>query len=276
MYRKLRLIVLLLSLTITAIAQDETQPFQMQSIFTGDTCAPPCWFGITPEISTDEDVQAFIEAYEDMLTPDNYYCCWNAHEPLLLGERAANGYLDEGTYIFKFRYEGVNMVPFARYSTLDSPGNTYINILNGHVNSIWLEVYEHLRIDRVLEQMGQPDMIFFQKNQFGAFYELKFIYLDELINITFTSVHEERQNITCDWGQWRDHFWVNRVTYFSHDAAFNQNTDSGLIRLFGDSLSRNARVPWDMFQSWLNADILTCAEARETVRRLYVEEERKG
>ena len=276
MYRKLRLLVLILSLTVTVIAQDETQPFQMQSIFTGDTCAPPCWFGITPEVSTDEDVQAFIEAHEDILSPDYYYCCPNPHEPLLHGERDANGYLANGGYIFNFQYEGVSRVPFAEYSVLDSPGNTYIHILDGYVNSISLEVYEHIRIDRVLEQMGQPDMIFFQHHPFGAFYELKFIYLDELINITFSSVHEERQNIICDWGEWRNHFWVNYVAYFSHYAAFNQNTNSGLIALFGDDLSRYSRVPWDMFRSWLDADILNCAEAEETVRRLYVEEERKG
>src|SRR5690606_26136248 len=131
--------------------------------FTDDTCAPPCWFGITPEISTDEDVQAFIEAHEDMLTPDYYFCCPNPHEPLLHGERDANGYLDEGTYIFNFRYDNVHIVPtvLKPYFSIGSPGDTYINILNGHVRSIEMEVYEDMRIDRVLQQMGQPDMIFF-------------------------------------------------------------------------------------------------------------------
>jgi hypothetical protein len=275
MYRKLRLIVLLFSLTIKAIAQDETQPFQMQSIFTGDTCAPPCWFGITPEISTDEDVQAFIEANEDRLLPIYESGSPNSHEPLLLGERDANGYLDEGTYQFNFQYNG-GYSDLETYSIIISPGYTYFRILDGYVNSIGTFPSEEIRIDYVLAQMGQPDMIFFQQTLFGTFYELIFIYLDELINITFVSVDKGLHNIVCDWGQWRNHFWVRHVTYFSHYAAFNQNTNSSLIALFSWDLSRYSRVPWDMFQSWLEADILTCEEARETVRRLYVGEERKG
>jgi hypothetical protein len=253
------LFALFLSVRLTVSAQETAISFEMQSIFMNDTCAPPCWYGITPDESTYKDVISMFATHTEIVPLA--HCC----PPY--GEVTKMPIIINGSYLARFQSADV-----------------YIWMLHNRVNSITIDYYYEspFGIDAALRRMGQPDLIYFNTWGFNAHdynrvFFLIFIYLDELVNLTFRSIfYEDGDAEECDWGQWERHFNLSTVRYFSHDAALAHSDSIRIPDLFGMHSPHHSYAPPEIFASWLNADIFLCRDALQQVRDRYRHLDRKG
>ncbi len=159
-------------------------PFAMRSLFSDDSCAPPCWFGLTPGESTPEDVSTFFAVFGDLM----YGVAPPIHEK------------DEN-YLFYWKP--------ANFNRENVRQNNYIRVYDGIVDAIHITMNETVYLAEVLEKLGMPDSIIFELGFYGSAY-LNLVYLKPRIRVHLTAEWE-----TCFISNIGESFWVDSIGYYS-------------------------------------------------------------
>jgi hypothetical protein len=114
-------------------------PQNRQSIFEQDSCAPPCWFGLTPGVSSTDEVIALLQDGEIFSSDARIW--GRTPEPLVL--------IEEGSYLFYWRHS--------------LTVNHQINVENGVVTLISATVDRSVPLRRILERMQLPSFVRFDQ-----------------------------------------------------------------------------------------------------------------
>lgn len=175
-------------------------------LFTDNTCEPPCWYGITPGVSTSEDVANFIEME------------LNNGGPELNSEiDPQTGLVINGAYSFFIGpdYDEFREYRVALYSFITIEGSI-VKLIN-----IWSNRIITLR--EVIDAWGIPDIIYLTDEQVSS---VDLIYTDRLakIGLEHFPKYEPSSSDSCV-----DVYWVDFVRFFSPEAAYEpvQIPDSG-------------------------------------------------
>jgi hypothetical protein len=202
-------------------------PRTPSSLFTEDTCSPPCWFGLTPGLSTAEEVRLFISASGEFF---NSYHTYNATFD------ETHNHLMEGSYIFHWD-------DFHRIDERDR--GSWVDMKNGIIQMIAVQMNRNAPLEEVLETFGNPDHIkLFSDMADVPYLELEYISLRVHIELV-----AENRICAPSIGQ---NFQVSYVYYTAPNVHY---------RAVG-VYERN--VPLDVFETWLSDDpdiFLYCIDA---------------
>jgi hypothetical protein len=204
-------------------------PQPIRSIFDYDTCAPPCWMGLIPGISTSAEVEEVLNNLESPFNgwTSNYYN--NVID-------AESGVIVDGAYYF---------FP-ERYS--QSATDSLISITNGIVDAIFILPPERIHPQQVVEALGLPDDVQLIRAQL---YYLELAYTNELIRVRFIARN-------CSLNSLNEDFVVDLALYFSPEKAIELvETDFGMqpqILAYHFSSELGRQVPIELFQSWLDGE----------------------
>jgi hypothetical protein len=222
--------------------------FVMQSLFAGDTCAPPCWFGLTAGVSTSEDARTFFATRSDIVMGPN----WGpgAFGP---GTAVFEGNETDGHYAFQLQGEWER--PDGGFSDYSQ-----IQIRDGYVYSIWIWIKDYITLQETISLLGSPELI--RAAAIDDIALLNFIYPEALISIRLKANLDE-----CNISDLGQNFWVSEIRYYSSSAAV-EPTERILIDQLQPILysygmyERNvSSVAW---RRWHNEDAhISCEEAIE-------------
>jgi hypothetical protein len=215
-----------------------TEPSVPESFFEGDTCAPPCWFGLTAGESSVEDVLVFIEN-SDLLFRD-----WLIHPDSIFDE--ATGLMQTGTYYNRHWL-------FANLDYGGSLVSVSLRITDGILSSIFVAPNQFVLLHEVLSKLGSPDIVFIDyQDTTGA--TLEFIYEDLALSIRFRSIWSN-----CQLGRMSNQFWVDSISYLEQSAI--QDKISSIYYYSSDNV-----VAPEIWQQWLRGEIeSSCRTAWRTV-----------
>lgn len=214
---------------------------------------PPCWFGLTPGVSTAADVEALFAARPEMFTGENSFL----YEPLAHGDvDPVTGYLLEGEYRF-------GLVGSGRSDLESSGGYSQIVIQNGCVDIIDLRLREYIPLEQGLDALGVPDRIHLW--WLGAIGHermvMDFIYVDFYLQISFISIPNARDVLNLE-----QDFWVSIVDYYSPEASVMPvrrpfiDVDQPALVAYASIYARD--VSLSTFEAWLSDEHdMTCIEA---------------
>ncbi len=196
-------------------------PFVVRSIFANDTCAPPCWFGLTPGVSTYQEVSAFFENPID--EPSVSFGLW-----VMYGTVDGQRRITNGNYRFSFR------TPIGRPNNVDAP-NGILTVRNRILYSIDVWMFPVVPLERVLAALGNPGEVRFER---GEPYRpnLHFVYPEFNMRVILTSEWEE-----CDLTEIENVFLVDVVIYYSPEAALDIAIPSPIKRRNGQDGERECR-----------------------------------
>jgi hypothetical protein len=159
----------ILLLTLTAFQTILPAPAVPRSLFDEDTCAPPCWFGLTANESINRNVLVVLKGSEQLLLWDTDYPT-NVFDP-------QTGYLIEGWYNIVWR----------EYEREDgSQIQSRIHIHHGKVVDMRIVMNKYVTLEQTLERLGMPDHVYFFVGDYALPY-LSLIYLDWSLRVELTS-----------------------------------------------------------------------------------------
>jgi hypothetical protein len=155
------------------------EPAAVSSLFADDSCAPPCWFGLTPGESDTEEVVALTQ-----------------HSALFYSVRhSQNGGAERYSMGWLF-YEREDLVPFG----ID------IQLHDGKVTEIRGAMNRVVLLREVLEKVGTPDYIIADYDElFGMYLGLSYFSLNIEIHLKATN--------DCNMLHIGEDFWVTTVIY---------------------------------------------------------------
>ncbi|MFN8373843.1 MAG: hypothetical protein U0694_13330 [Anaerolineae bacterium] len=227
------------------------QPFAVRSIFANDTCAPPCWFGLTPGVSTAEDAALLLEAHPEwFIGPD-----WRGLRPETSGRvNRETGYVIDGNYNFNLAIEWQR--PATGYE-----GYSRIIIEDNYVDRLRIVVREYVTLAQALDALGNPDIVRFTSPE-SDHMRLTLIYSDLRLRILLISIDKEDNCSLANLGQ---DFWADELYYYSPHAAEEPAMlpfiDAQQPALFAyETYDRD--VSLDIWESWISGEVgLSCEEA---------------
>jgi hypothetical protein len=193
----------------------------IRSLFADDTCAPPCWFSLTPGESTPEDISIFIQNSASIfrrIAPNR---------GSVFDEET--GYMLTGTYVTSWLF-------YEREDMLDH--GTYIELHEGTLTKIRTNMNHIVLLREVLERLGSPDYITMDFTDLGGSYlTLSYFSLQLQVELQATN--------TCNIYQMGNDFWVTYVHYYAPMPIEEAQT-----------LNYGGRVvPVDTWQSWINGEV---------------------
>lgn len=192
----------------TLAAQVSEEP--PHSIFTNDTCSAPCWFGLTPGISTQADVEAFV-------TNDQRIFRW-----LTTKDNATGNIL----YHFNFKYYELGF-SWSRFF-----------VRNGILQKMEIGIDEFVTLNDVLDRMGLPDEVMIQGTQFG--YDMDFFYFDNLVHIRLENDYANLWR-DCENSSLSEAFWVRYTIYYSTEAEIRSDLDDYIPQYYGELVPDDLR-----------------------------------
>ena len=219
-----------------------------QSLFAGDICSAPCWFGLVPGQSTSNDILTFLNENRDIL----------------------NGaiLLDDGTYIelpdepildgnYSTGWRRVIDVPNL-FTQLIIPipytdhywnRRNRLQVTNGILQSITVTLNDDINLGQTLDLIGEPENVWISREVY--FVKLHLFYPDQQTIIILTAV-----NSNCSINTILDDFGVEDVTFYAEGEPANYIDRSSAFSTFTGVYSN------DLWQSWLSGanSELTCNE----------------
>ncbi len=232
-------IILTLASTIPVASQSAMQPiptatpFPVRSLFAEDSCSPPCWFGLTPGISTGADVQQFVQSMDTdvfdrvILDPDSTL------DP-------ETGAVVFGNYSIRWHFEaGVERI----YRHI------IVWIFDDLVERISVGTGRRIYLDELLNALGQSDYIAFNRGVYGQFH-FYLEYFDPRLSILMESVP---LYYDCSVSNIWETYQVERIVYYPplKESVF---------------LGSSRHVPPETWQAWLNGEeTANCYEAWEAL-----------
>ena len=242
------------ALFIISLGTSAQEPSVSSSIFSYDTCAPPCWLGIIPGVSTSFDVDLVLAQRPDIIDLETI----NKSASQLFNSKFAidedTGKIQSGVYFFDVLTPPSNILAGIR---------SRIEIRKGVVDLIFIlgtEEYD-IQLSNALEHLGMPDQVriaYFDYNNQVSFY---FIYLDSQLRINLDQTIEQ-----CDITNLPDSFSVNSILYHSERSAqepfqtYDYDVQQPALIRFSFESERN--IPLDIWQSWLDGEVdESCFEA---------------
>lgn len=243
------LVFLLLTAGVVWSQSDTTPtPQPLQSIFDYDTCAPPCWMGLIPGVSTIEDVENLLEAYPDLFPIES--------RDTTVG-RIPSGERDIDPDIGRIN---------TAYISFDigevRPDDFFISrveIREGVVSVMVILNYETLDLASVFNSYGMPDTVRLVDSATDLVH-LLLIYEDIPLRV---NLHYPSSN--CTIRAMIDGALVDSIIYYSLAGAMRLTTydyDIPQHDLTGYRLLSERDVSMDVWQAWLNGDVdMSCEEA---------------
>jgi hypothetical protein len=249
--KRLKVAVLLLTLwlcgcgvIVTPEPPPTPTPFVMQSLFAEDTCAPPCWMGLMPGISSAEDVVALSQNLEDM----------GSVRVLDGGIVDSNtGYLIDGQYRFSW----------GMWEREDSERttNSAIDISNGAITSIYIKMSVYMPLTEAMRHLNTPTQV-----RFGAINELMYfdlIFFNPPIRIKLWSTYSEGQVDLCEEKSLGEAFWIDSISYFTPIEGI---VPRDLVENIG---FYNIEVPSDVWEAWSIDDwAINCVTALNALNNM--------
>ncbi|MEO8396118.1 MAG: hypothetical protein ABI700_24200 [Chloroflexota bacterium] len=238
------LIVLFAASTIVKIvlAQDATAPAttpEFLSLFEGDTCESPCWFGLRPDESTSEDVYEFLSRnssrfwnylIEEGRTSDNL--------PIVAATLNLQA-LKEGKTI-DFFWQG------SSYGGNVSIGSS-ISFTNNLVSAMDIQPDVSISLNTALRLLGEPDAI---RAGISFYYDFMLFYYPEPQMIVELTINRDSD---CKIANVLQQFQVDYVSYLARPVY--------LERLI-DMLNGSDYVPNKLWESWVGGEVNeTCENA---------------
>lgn len=162
----------------------------VRSLFADDTCAPPCWFGLTPGVSTSRDVIAMFEANVDLLYAEGGLSN-NVYEP-------NTEYLIEGGYSFYWRSG----------SGIDN----FIAIEEGIVSYMLIEGNTLRSLDDVLETLGSANTVKVARSLYVTYVVLFYSDLRVVITLSADLENCSMSNLLSDY------ILSDRVLYYKPNS----------------------------------------------------------
>lgn len=224
-----------------------------QSLFRDDNCTPPCWFGMTPGVSTTDEVETILESLQDILW-------WEADRDNVLDP--ITHLTVDGNYSFAwkdFEREDKEQVVLSE-----------IDLREGNLYSLWILMNRMVVLEETLDGLGPPTFIRFSVGYYGILH-LDLIYPELLLRVSLKS----RQHL-CTLAEFATSFWVDSVAYYSPEAALEPQTwptrDEPQPALLAYILPSERDIPYETWITWLNGEIeMTCAEAWEQLPSMPTE-----
>ncbi len=226
-----------------------------KSLFDGDVCAPPCWFGLVPGKSTLEEVSAFVRAG----LPKSMD--WQAYSTG--SEETANGVIVEGWYDGYWR----------EFHRPIAQSNSVLAIQNNTLHFININTYKEVSLGQMLNSFGLPDHMRLALNGYGFTYMRAFYHNWRLrIYIDMNPFYQTNVETTesCTFQNPTVNFFVDSLTYFSPQAAqelVSIPDGRGVAEpSFFAYHSNEYDVPSEMLTAWLNGE--ETADCRTVWERL--------
>ncbi len=193
----------------------------LYSLFEGDTCAPPCWFGLTPGESTTEDVIAMFQANEDlfMVNPEVQGDIVVPNlEPLLAGSSS--------TFVW------------LKGSRSASGGESHIVLDQGIVDWMRIQMNQDVSLYQTLATFGQPNQV---RITVSGHLSLILFYHD--LNIIVSLLAEQHN---CELLSLSEDYMVSQIYYYSADSF--EALQQGL------AFDRWIPLPIAIWEMWLRGE----------------------
>jgi hypothetical protein len=222
-------------LQLTPVPTSES--ISVESLFSHDTCAPPCWFGLTPGQSTSQDVVAFIESSDETI-----FCCWDTSFRSTFDP--TESYVIDGRYSFYWR-------DYDRPDKDTRQGNSGLRIQDGILDWMQIGMPDIVTLDQILASLREPSRVQFTSLFYRPFVILS--YDDLRVNVGLIGDRD-----ACTVFNLRERLAVSNVEYhslLSYERARGYEDSSPLAANIYD-------VPLSTWRTWLNNDVTTsCDEA---------------
>ena len=259
-----RIVIILLGIAVglipsVGLAQEATpEPTEPSphSIFSNDTCAPPCWFGLIPGVSTAADALVVLENEEYFIKPDEHRAEFSDGEI-----DSETGYLVDGQYNFDM---SLFDLPFS-YNYF---AYSHVYVQMGTVDEIMVRMNEFVTLREALAALGTPDQV---RLEFALWsYYIEFIYLEPRLRITLTYDHGAARRSDCYLPDTLDNMWVDIIIYYSPESAIELRdvwiSDTLTIQqpaLTAYGPGNSVRyVPQETWESWLLGEVsMSCEDA---------------
>lgn len=211
----------------------------VHSLFKDDTCAPPCWFGLIPGVSTASDILAMFEANRDLFYVN---ASLNYDTGTITEDFDALAKGDDVSFAWR---QGWNGITFG--------GDSYIPMINGILSQMHIKMNDVVSLGETLTALGKPNYI-------GV--ELS-LYVDLLI-LTYSDssvvVHLESLPDECKVNTMLDNYVVGYVDYYlpSEFATFENSAKDNFVE-----------VPEKVWNSWLSGAVTDkCEEAITALKEI--------
>ena len=216
------------------------EPENIASLFHGDTCEPPCWFGLIPGESTEEAVLDFLEAHNDEIM----FLSVSDHVDFQTGKQIGN------RYHFGWR----------DYSYFNPP-RVLLTIENGVLSYIWANPNREITFGEMIDVLGYPDQLYLGTVGWSL---LTAIYEKPRVRILLDS---RSPSSLCKIHDIAREFRVMEMQYFSMEAAqelvtptFSPNATEPEPRLLLRG-KNNYLVSEEQLEEWLGGHgDATCSE----------------
>jgi len=205
----------------------------MQSPFEGDTCAPPCWFGITPGVSTAADVETALDEQADDFHWSRTERSNNQFDPI-------TGLITTGEYAIGWKNNN--------YLVYRIP--TIISIKSGVVTTISATLNQDIRINKVLKILGTPDDIRMTPIE-GPKFIINFIYISPPLELRFV---EKYDGLDCTIETVPLHFQLAIMYYLTPAYAYEAGESEKQPNLLRISEGEK-QVPVNIWQDWLDGKV---------------------
>lgn len=242
-----------LSSAIYFVAEAETgestpDPLAVESIFGGDTCAPPCFLDMTPGISTAADIEIILDEHPNIAR-------WGISE--------IGTVIDEHTGLL---IEGEYGMLGEDFTDGGSPVYAQLLIENGVLTLIVVRQFynnDFIVLSDTLAALGEPTQVRLTPGPENTPF-LDLLYLDQLMVVTL-----EADPDTCNVNALGTAFRVTEARYYSPQEAANP-VPSGLSgeeqpKLIAyRRLGHQKYIPDDTWQDWLAGRVeMDCVNAWE-------------
>lgn len=257
----MRRLILLSMFFVTAISLGENQsiinaqdptaeptPEIRTSLFYGDTCAPPCWFGLIVGESTAEDAWTLMNA-GGIITGRLVNYESNFIDP-------ETGLLIQGAYDISLQNLPESLV-LREDSCCANSG--LIAVDDGIVSTIWMFMPYVVMVDETLSILGLPNIVY-SDLQFNGDAQLHFLYEEVSITVELISSSETCATATLGQGYWID------VTAYRSEKSFEMQRNAL------SEWNTAVELPAEMWQAWLeDPTAFACDEVQEAIREYRLE-----
>lgn len=233
----------------TSFGQETPVPTsQIQSLFTGDSCAPPCWFGITPGLTTAEEMETLFSHYSETILVSGRTSEFNEFNP-------TTGYLENGEYAIYY----INIAETDRIDLRRVFINGGISLQHGIVTGFKVLPVRTIMLGELIDKLGQPDIIYLTMYQ-GGILEMDATFWEVQVRVRLLDL-QFWTGQPCSIEDIRDGFYVDNLEYFSQEEASFPATRSGRypdVRIYpalATPVSYARIIPNETWQAWLAGSV---------------------
>ncbi len=218
----------------------------IRSLFSGDTCEPPCWFGLIPGESSEEEILAFLNDYASAISV----------RPTRKLFDSETGDLISIHYSFSWH----------DYSYFNPP-RVNLTLQNGVLDHIWANPNREITFGEMFDVLGYPDQLYLGTVGWSL---LTAIYENPRVRILLDS---RSPSSSCKIHDIAREFRIMEIEYFSMEAAqelvtpaFSPNDAEPEPSLLLPG-KNNYLVSKEQFEEWLNDQgDATCSEIWHQLR----------